>query len=103
MRNPEREQVLTKWEHGGPRTIGAEGGPRTIGAEGGQGEHHSTDPRTAENAGNGPRETEKQKIIHVLANAIQRCSSVKIQYFLCNGSICSERMRSRYLMTREDV
>ena len=65
----------------GPSRIGVRGeGPSKIGARS-QGEHHSTDPRTAENAENEEWEPEKPKIIHVLASAIQRCSSVRNQYF----------------------
>jgi len=37
--------------------------------------------RTAENARKAMGTRKTKKIIHVLANAIRRCSSVKIQYF----------------------
>ena len=86
-----KHQESEKGTGAGP--MGDRGGPRKIGDRGArgkletggpaenwrQGEHHSTDPRTAENAGNEPWESDKQKIIHVLADAIQSCSSVKIQ------------------------
>ena len=55
-------------EHGGPRRIGA-----------GRTSQHR--PQDCGKRGNEEWEAEKRKIIHVLANAIQSCSSVRNQYF----------------------
>ena len=87
----------------GPSRIGVRGeGPSKIGARS-QGEHHSTDPRTAENAEmrNGKPKSEKSSTSSPMLFRAARLSEINI--FLCNGSICSERMKSHYLMTPEDV
>ena len=87
----------------GPSRIGVRGeGPSKIGARS-QGEHHSTDPRTAENAEMSPGKPKSRKSSTYSRMLFSAARLSEFNNFLCNGFICSESMKLHYLITRENV